>query len=202
MKQIHSVVKSFAIFSYTPGVKYCCTFWLFICISESMQSTESKIALVLSCGACLQAALQGSIGQGQIWDLLHKISKFLNKKIFLIKKNGENHEFDRVPCRHTLRKWVETIWTTSSFVLKKFLGINYGLGIKLEQKFWNFFRPILRILDWCFISFWKIYRQLWGYTKSGVFRGIGVTHSFRAHQLVGSNSFWIIQNLDWCSCKI
>ena len=44
----------------------------FTYISGSLQNTEGKIALMHSCGACLQEALQGRIGQGEIGNLSSK----------------------------------------------------------------------------------------------------------------------------------
>ena len=73
--------KKFLNFFYAPGAGCCCTSSFFICISGPLQNTEDKIALMHSCGACLQEALQGHIGQGEIGNRSTKFG-FLNKKLF------------------------------------------------------------------------------------------------------------------------
>ena len=57
----------------------------------------------------------------------------------------------RCRWRHTLRKWVGSIWTTDNFAPKLGIWIKYTLDSKLSKKFSIFFRPILRFLDWCFL---------------------------------------------------
>ena len=102
------------------------------------------------------------IGQGeneQIPKLHLGFKKQKNTRNFLTLKKTCRFRVvsDGIPSESESVVYERHIILTPYWVFGLSLPVDYSC-LKIKQKIFEFFRPILRFLDWCFLHIWQIYR--------------------------------------------